>query len=82
MNAVGKLPVGADGVFVATELAEVPNDRRLLDVHEKDFSARSPPCDTGQPFEVSNDAPKLAGTFVTARVVAHERVMVAAGSRT
>ena len=35
MNAVGKLAVGADGILVATVFPEVPNDRRLLDVHEK-----------------------------------------------
>jgi len=35
MNAVGELAVGADGILVATVLPEVPNDRRLLDVHAR-----------------------------------------------
>jgi hypothetical protein len=35
MNAVGKLAVCADGILVATVLPEVPNDCRLLDVHER-----------------------------------------------
>jgi hypothetical protein len=39
MNAVGKLAVGPDGILVATVLPEVSKDRRLLDVHEEDFSA-------------------------------------------
>jgi hypothetical protein len=42
MNAVGKLAVGPDGILVATVLPEVSKDRRLLDVHEEDFSAL--PC--------------------------------------